>query len=371
MLAKLRKALYGCIESAKLWYDLLSSVLISQGFEINPFDRCVFNKMVGENQVTIIIYVDDLFLPSVDVAAIDAILAVFKDKFKEITIHDGLVHSYLGMTFDFSKDFSVKVTMRGYIRDLLDEVNVTSIVKTPALDNLFQTRDTELLSSDDAKFFHSTTAKLLYVAKRVRPDILLAVSFLTTRVLKPDQDDMNKLRRVLAYLNGSDDLGIVLQADPSTYIKSFVDASYGVHVDGKSHSGLCLSLGAGPFLVKSTRQRIVTKSSTEAELVALSDFASEVISSKAFLDAQGTTTSHPIIYQDNQSTIALVNNGVSRSDRSRHINIRYFWLKERVDNGDVAIEYLPTDDMVADILTKPLQGNKFLYLRQLLLNWKV
>jgi len=69
------------------------------------------------------------------------------------------------------------------------------------------------------------------------------------------------------------------------------------------------------------------------------------------------------------STIAMIKNGMSKSDRTRHMNVRYFWTKERIDSGDIEIVYTPTDDMIADILTKPLQGDKFRILRQLLLNW--
>jgi hypothetical protein len=106
-------------------------------------------------------------------------------------------------------------------------------------------------------------------------------------------------------------------------------------------------------------------------LVAASDFASEALCSVDFLKAQGENIGQPTIFQDNKSTIHMINNGASKSDRTRHMNIRYFWLKERIDDGEVNIEYLPTDQMIADILTKPLQGSKFAELRTLLLNWYV
>jgi hypothetical protein len=184
-------------------------------------------------------------------------------------------------------------------------------------------------------------------------------------------DDESKLTRVLKYLNGTQHLGICLTASSPIKVQAFIDASYGVHADGKSHSGLCITIGSGPIIAKSSKQRLVTKSSTEAELVAESDFASDALVSKAFLEAQGEQVTSATIYQDNMSTIALLKNGMSKSDRTRHINIRYFWTKEQVDSGNLQITYLPTDDMIADILTKPLQGNKFLTLRQLLLNWRV
>jgi len=106
-------------------------------------------------------------------------------------------------------------------------------------------------------------------------------------------------------------------------------------------------------------------------LVAESDFASEAIYSTEFLLAQGEDISPAIIHQDNMSTIAMIKNGISKSDKTRHMNVRFFWTKKRVDNGEIKIVYTPTDDMVADILTKPLQGDKFLTLRRMLLNWNV
>jgi hypothetical protein len=106
-------------------------------------------------------------------------------------------------------------------------------------------------------------------------------------------------------------------------------------------------------------------------LVVESDFASEAIYGTEFLLAQGEDVTPPIIHQDNMSTIAMIKNGISKSDKTRHMNVRFFWTKERVDNGEIQILYTSTDDMVADILTKPLQGDKFLTLRRMLLNWNV
>jgi hypothetical protein len=255
--------------------------------------------------------------------------------------------------------------------DLLEEANVSGTVKTPATENLFTIRESSPLDKDQSSRFHTLTAKLLYLAKRTRPNILLPVSFLTNRVSKPDQDDLGKLDRVFKYINGTQGLGIILRADNPARIRTFIDASYGVHSDCKSHSGLCITLGSGPIMTKSTKQKIVTKSSTEAELVAESDFASEAMASRDFLAAQGEITDAAIIFQDNMSTISMIDNGYSKSDRTRHINIRYFWTKERVDMGELSIVYLPTDEMIADILTKPLQGDKFIKLRSLLLNWVI
>ena len=114
-----------------------------------------------------------------------------------------------------------------------------------------------------------------------------------------------------------------------------VDASYGIHMDGKSHTGSCVMVGGiGAVHCKSAKQNIVTKSSTEAELVALSDSANQGLHVRNFLIEQGYNLGPVIIYQDNMSCMALVERGRSGAERTRHINIRYFWVKERVDKGE-------------------------------------
>jgi hypothetical protein len=147
----------------------------------------------------------------------------------------------------------------------------------------------------------------------------------------------------------------------------FADSSFGVHPDAKSHTGIFLSLGIGPILCKSVKQRIVTKSSTEAELVALSDATSLAMFQMLFMQSLGFEFQPVIMHQDNMSTINMAKNGCSTSDRTKHIKIRFFFIKQFLDSGEFEIEHCPTDLMLADLLTKPLQGQKFLAMRDKLL----
>jgi histone deacetylase 1/2 len=371
IVVRLNRAIYGCIESARLWYDLLRDTLEKIGFQVNPLDPCILNRSVDGVQCTVVVYVDDLKFTCSRRELIDEAIATLEARFEsKLKVTEGEIHSYLGMRWDYSAPGKCVVTMDGYTSDVLADSGVDGVSDTPAANHLFAVRpDADPLTPEQREEFHTLVAKLLYLAKRVRPDVLLPVSFLATRVHGPDQDDLKKLRRILRYLKGTYQLGIVLEAEEGPLVKAYIDASYGVHSDCRSHSGMVITMGGAPIDTKSVKQRINTKSSAEAELIALSDMASRAIWCREFLLAQGYAIAPARVFQDNMSTMALATKGTSSSDRTRHVSIRYFWMKDRVDTGDIEVVYKPTADMIADILTKPLQGEQFMRLRNLLLNW--
>ena len=370
MIVRLTKALYGCVESAKLWYEELRTTLLADGFSQNPYDRCIFNKTLPSGkQLTAAVYVDDLLMTCVEEDALQSLVDMLKAKYKEISVDRDPVQSYLGMVLDFRKEGSCLVTMPAYQESILSDYNISGSVATPADVHLFDVRDSPRLSSERAQAFHSCVAKLLFLTKRARPDILTAVAFLTTRVSEPTEDDEKKLLRVLRYLNGTQHLGLRIQADSElTTIRAFVDASFAVHPNMRSHTGCAITLGAGAVFVKSTKQKLTAKSSTEAELIALSDALSQVIWTRHFLEAQGYDMGPAEVFEDNMSTIHMVRNGFPTSERTRHVNIRFFFIADRASAGEIKMSYCPTEDMIADLFTKPLQGEAFRKLRDLLLN---
>jgi hypothetical protein len=275
------------------------------------------------------------------------------------------------MTFDFTKEGEVSVTMDNCVNDILVGSGVTKRASSPATKNLFDVRNAKKLSPQDAQFFHTYVAKLLYLAKRTKPECLAAVAFLATRVTMSDDDDMQKLMRLLGYILSTPHRGITFKIGEFMSVNVFIDAAYGVHKEsGKSHTGCAIVLGeGGPLYAKSCKQKIVTKSSTEAEVVGLSDTASQAIHTRNFLRAQGYNIGPATIYQDNKSCMALIKRGGPGSDRSRHIDIKYFWLAERVTNKEVTIKHLGTEKMFANVLTKPVQGRQFDVERRGLTNW--
>ena len=370
IVVELDKALYGCVESARLWYDHISTTLTNIGFVKNPHDICVFNLQKDGKQCTVCLHVDDLLITCVNESIIESVISSIEAQYKTITVHTGNVHSYLGMTFDFSVTGKVRVSMEGYIRDIVLLTGVTGKAATPAGIDLFMVDPASpKLDEQDREKFHSIVAKVLYLAKRVRPDLLTTCTFLAGRVLFATKQDDRKLDRMMRYINSTMELGITFDMSEDMSICAFIDASYGVHADGKSHSGAVITLGKhGPVHAKSNKQKLVTKSSTEAELVSLSDNISQVIWTRDFLMSQGYNMKAAIVYQDNMSTMALAEKGRSTAEKTRHINIRYFFVKDRVEAGEIEIKYCPTEYMIADILTKPLQGQAFRDMRDILLN---
>jgi hypothetical protein len=375
LVVELDKALYGCVEAAKLWYDHLSSKLVADGFQPNAYDTCVFNKMdKSGKQITIVMHVDDLLVTCENESSLEDLQKYLRSVYPEITVHRGKKLDYLGMTFDFLEDGEVSVTMDNMVNGILDDSGVSSVRETPAGENLFVVREEATrLSTEESQYFHSYVARLMYLAKRVRPECMTAISFLATRINECDEDDMKKLVRVIAYIRGTRDMGITLRVGASMSVEAYIDAAYGVHTkSGKSHTGCAIVIGdAGTVYVKSGKQKIVTKSSTEAELVGLSDSAAQAIHVRNFVLEQGYEAGPVVIHQDNLSCMALMKRGGPCSDRSRHISIRHFWLKDRVDGKEVVIRHLGTKEMFANALTKPVQGAQFKLERQGLTNWKV
>lgn len=241
----------------------------------------------------------------------------------------------------------------------------------PAGDELFKVSEQQqALSSEKKKFFHSTVAKLLYLAKRARPDVLMATSFLCTRVQQPTLEDWRKLKKVIAYLKTTRGMGVDLGVG-SGGIKSvhaYIDSSFAVHPDCKGHTGAVITFGAGAIYCKSAKQKISAKSSTEAEIIGLSEAGSQFIWTRHFLIAQGYDIGQPVIFHDNVSAIVLTEKKTSAKQRIKHLDIKYQFLRDYVDRKEVAIKFKKSAEMLADFLTKPLHGEVFKRFRAQLLN---
>ena len=358
VLVRLKRALYGCVQSALLWYNKLRSVLVEDGFIQNDYDKCVFNKTVDGTQITVAFHVDDLLVTSVLRGLVDGVVAMLEKTFSSVTVTRGLRHSYLAMNIVVTEN-GIDIDMINYIEKIL-EGRTCGRATTPATDDLFtNSEDEALLDQAGSKLFHSDVAKLLYLAKRTRLEILLSVSHLASRVANPTVGDQKKLQRLFDYLSTTKGAILHLKSGGKVEMKSYIDASFGAHMDGTSRTGVVLQMAGVGIAGWTARQKLVTKSSTEAEVVALSDGLTHVLWAREFLTAQGHDVTPMVVYQDNQSVLSLMKTGRSNKHRTKHLNIRYFFAKDRADVGEIRLEYMPTADMLADMLTKPVAGETF------------
>ena len=368
IVVRLDRALYGCIQSARLWYEKLMDELKAIGFVPNPEDPCVLNAYFDGTQVTTSVHVDDLFITCEDLEVLQLIEKHLRGRFDgELNAQYGPTVEYLGVYYDFSIEGVVKLSMTGAINEITEGVEKES--SSPATEYLFHAREeSPPLTEFRAKQFHSTVMSAMYIAKRVRPDILCPISFLSTRVQNPTEDDWSKLQRVLQYVKATKDLTASLEPNFDLELFAYVDASYAVHDDAKSHGGIFMTLGKGPIYVQSRKHKIVTKSSTESELVTATDATATIAWVRDWLIGQGYDMGPAIMFQDNKSAMILSERGKGTSQRTRHINVRYFFIKDRIENKELKLRYCETLKMLADILTKPLQGSLFKELRDAILN---
>jgi hypothetical protein len=304
---------------------------------------------------------------------------ILSDGEGKMTIHRGKIHDYLGMTLDYSVPGEVKIDMIDYIKGMIDDFQQYDTSEktnlTPAAEHLFQVRDdVAKISEKMAKVFHNFTARGLFATKRSRPDIHTAISFLTTRVREPDEDDWKKLQRMMRYLRGTPDLALILSGDETSiikYIEWWIDGAHTGHTTMRSQTGATSSLGKGCLMSTATKQKLNTRSSTETEIVAVDDTMPQVLWTNYFLEEQGYKAERTIIYQDNKSAILLeTNRRASSSRRTKHVNVRYYFIKDRIESGEVVVEHCPATEMIGDFFTKPLQGAMFIRFRNIIMNIK-
>lgn len=181
------------------------------------------------------------------------------------------------------------------------------------------------------------------------------------------EEDLNKLKKVLKYLSYTKSLTMRIgEAGSNVGLTVYCDASFATCENAKSFGGIFVTGGNGMIYCKCGKLKLVARSSTESELIVLSDAASILLWSQQFLKYQGYNVQGELM-EDNMSTISMMQNGRSMSDRTRHVDVKYFFVKQYIVNGKIVLKYCPTAIMVADILTKPLQGFHFERLRDLLL----
>jgi hypothetical protein len=207
---------------------------------------------------------------------------------------------------------------------------ITGGAASPAADRLFTVRaveDCEPLEEERGTAFHHCVAQLLFASARSRKDIPPAVAFLTTWVRNPNQDDWLKLKRLLRYIRNTIYLPLILMDDILIIIKWWVGASFITYDNCRGYTGATMSLGRGSIIDMSKKQKINTRSSTDSKLVGADDAIPQMMRTRYFLKGQGYNVEECILNQDMSAMLLETNGNQSSSKRTKHIRVRYFFIK--------------------------------------------
>ena len=370
---RLLKSIYGLPMASAKFREHSDQTLKQMGFNPTISDPRIYVKFYPDGtKAYISVHVDDLGIAASNQKIMHEIktdlLKVYKLNFNTD------FNYYLGMLIERDrKNKTIKVSQPGYIMEMIETFNIDTFYSplTPMVDNPRPIiSDTNpLLNNTDQQLYQSKIGSCLWLANATRPDTLFAVNMLSRYTHAPTLFDMKAIDRVLQYIAGTPDHGLVFFSDEGVVLYCTVDSSYGNHTDRKSHSGCTLHIGrtSSAFLSRSKKQSITADSSTVAELIATHLASKEIMWARSLLGEMGYLQINPTILQeDNMSTIHIINNDCN-GQKTKHVDIRYNLVREQVQLNHIKMEHLSTKEMTADILTKALAPTPFLYLRKKLL----
>lgn len=360
---KLNRSLYGLKQSPRCWNKKFKDCLNKYGLKNSDADPCLFYSTANGHKIILALYVDDGLVAAETDGDLKRFITDLKSQFS-VTVSSA--SHFLGLQITQLPDGSIAVSQENYIKKILHRFNMheCNAVATP-IDKL--NADQESTVELDGKVpYREAVGSLMFLAVATRPDIVFAVSVAAQALNMPFKADWEKVKRIFRYLKGTCDIGIVYGSAHQKELTAYSDADFAGDVTTrKSTSGaVCLFMG-GPVSWLSRRQKSIALSTTEAEIIAASEASKEVIWLTRLFTEIAELASVPTLLVDNMSAIKLVKNPVFHK-RTKHIEVRHYFIREKVDEGQLTVEHVPSELQLADILTKPLYREKFTQLRDLL-----
>ena len=363
LVCRLNKSLYGLKQAPRCWNRALKEFMLQAGFVQSNADPCVFLRM-AEHTTIVAVYVDDLILITDTMGVMEETKRVLSERFRMKDM--GQLHYCLGVSVVYEQN-SVWLHQKQYILQMLKKFGMedANTVSTPADTSVKLVKEDGVSKSTDQVEYQSMVGSLLYAAMATRPDCAQAVGAVSKFCSQPTEAHRTAVKRVFRYLKKTINLALRYHKDGESVI-GFSDADWGGDLDDRhSTTGNVFMLASGAVSWISKKQAVVALSTSEAEYVALSMAAQEAAwLQKLFSDLK--IPKQPIvIMEDNQGAIALARNPISHS-RSKHIDLRFHFIREAAQEGMIDIVYCPTSEMVADLFTKPIPLGQFEKLRSLM-----
>jgi hypothetical protein len=370
---KLLKCLYGLHQSSREWNATLHEVLLKLGFARTEVDPCVYLREQNEKCFWVLVYVDDL----IQIGDSDDDIKQFQNDIdRSLKLkHLGPAHFVLGIEFKRENDGAIILRQTAYIHSMIERFGVMNAkeFKVPATPNRYLAmNDGEKLDSKHITIYRSLVGSLLYASIGTRPDISSAVRAVAKHMNNPTHEHLEAALMILKYLKGTAELGIRYSPNGSSHINGFADSDWANDPESrKSVSGNVFLLAGGAISWQSSYQPIVSQSSCEAEYISLASTTQQALYWKNYFMSVNfdLNTNEIVIYEDNQSAIALSKDWVFRK-RTKHIEVKYHLVRHHVIAKKIVLRYCPTSSMIADALTKPLGQAKFQELRDVMMGYK-
>ncbi|GJT68065.1 retrovirus-related pol polyprotein from transposon TNT 1-94 [Tanacetum coccineum] len=356
---KLKKALYGLKQAPRAWYDMLSSFLISQDFSKGSVDPTLFIRRDGKELLLVQIYVDDIIFAASTPELCDLFSKIMCSKFKMSMM--GKISFFLGLQISQSPR-GIFINQSKYALESLKKYGFDSCdpVDTPMVEKSKLDEDKEGKAVDPSHY-RGMIGTLLYLTAS-RPDLQFAICMCARYQARPTEKHLNAVKRIFRYLKGTVNRGLWYPKDSSIALTAFADADHaGCQDTRRSTSGSMQFLGDRLISWSSKRQKSAAISSTEAEYIALSGCCAQILWMRSQLTDYGFGFNKIPMYCDNKSAIALCCNNVQHS-RSKHIDIRFHFIKEHVENGVIELYFVNTEYQLADIFTKALGRERIEFL---------
>jgi len=365
MVYKLKKALYGLKQAPRAWYSRIESYFTAQGFKKCPYEHTLFIKTGGEGKLLVVcLYVDDLLYTGND----DSMFAEFKQSMmSEFEMTDlGRMHYFLGIEVQ-QNSTGIFIGQKKYAQQVLEKfkMNECNSVTNPIVPGTKLCKDhggTKI----DSTLYKQIMGSLMYLT-HTRPDIMFVVCLLSRYMECPTELHLMAAKRVFRYLKGTINFGVLYRKGGSESLSAYSDSDYAGDVeDRKSTSGYVFMLSSGAISWSSKKQPIVTLSTTEAEFISATSCACQAIWLRRILQQLGQNQEESTtIHCDNSSAIKLCKNPVLHG-RSKHIDVRFHFIRELTNMGVVEVIHCNTQNQIADIMTKPLKNDAFVKLRGLM-----
>lgn len=368
---RLRRPLYGLKQASRCWYERLNKWMEQQGFTRSHSDPCLFFKDLGSHLLFVTVWVDDLLILCPNAADIDRFKQDIAGTFKMKDL--GAVHFCLGMRIAVNAG-CIMVDQERYIEGVLKRfgMDASRPVSTPFPPGteLVAAADGDFLDVDAAHLYREITGSLMYLVACTRPDLAVAVNQLARHMSKPGKAHMGAAKHCLRHLRGTAQLGLTFRKNSTSpnQLIGYADATWGsIPGSSRSVSGYAFLLNGAAVAWKCKVQKCVALSTAEAEFLSLCEATREAVFLRNMMLEIGLPqNSATTINEDNQPCIHLVRNPVT-SGRSKHIALRFNFVRDQILDGNIEVVYCPTADMVADLLTKMLAKPQHCRLRAMVL----